>query len=211
MAQARDAGIAEPAPPPQRPASARSPILPPRSIRFARVLGVALFVAFWVVLAFGLFFVAARGGLGGARRAISPDSRRSGRALGALFTVIMLGFGIALPVALLVGNKDNAQGQIAGFKLNARAKSGEELFGVHCAVCHTLSEANAIGKVGPNLDTLKAPASLVLHTINYGCLPNAPSGSNEQCLGQGVMPANVVEGSDAQNVAEYVARVAGRQ
>ncbi|MDQ2894543.1 MAG: cytochrome c [Actinomycetota bacterium] len=175
------------------------------------MLAVAAFIAFWVVLGFGLFFVAARGGLGGARAAISPDSRRAGRVLGALFTVIALGFGIALPVALLVGNKDNAQGQIAGFKLNPREKAGEQLFGSHCGVCHTLSEANAIGKVGPNLDMLKPPASLVLHTVNYGCLPNAPSGSDEQCLGQGVMPANIVEGSDAQNVAEYVARVAGRQ
>jgi len=175
------------------------------------VLGVALFVAFWVVLGFGLFFVAARGGLGGARATISPDSRRSGRVLGVLFSVVALGFGVALPIALLVGNKDNAQGQIAGFKLTARDKAGAELFGSHCAVCHTLSEANAIGKVGPNLDMLKAPASLVLHTVNNGCLPNAPSGSAEQCLGQGVMPANIVQGSDAQNVAEYVARVAGRQ
>jgi mono/diheme cytochrome c family protein len=175
------------------------------------VLGVALFVAFWVVVAFGLFFVAVRGGLGAARATISPDTRRSGRVLGVIFTIVALGFGIALPVALLVGNKDNAQGQIAGVKLTAREKSGQELFGVHCAVCHTLSEANAIGKVGPNLDMLKPPASLVLHTITYGCLPNASSSSNEQCLGQGVMPANIVEGSDAQNVAEYVARVAGRQ
>lgn len=175
------------------------------------MLGVALFVAFWVVLAFGLFFVAARGGLGGARATISRDSRASSRVLGTLFTIIVLGFGIALPVGLLVGNKDNAQGQIAGYKLTAREKAGQQLFGEHCAVCHTLSEANAIGKVGPNLDQLKPPASLVLHTINNGCLPNAPSGSAEQCLGQGVMPANVVEGPDAQNVADYVARVAGRQ
>ncbi len=75
-----------------------------------------LFVAFWVVVAFGLFFVAARGGLGAARATISPDTRRSGRVLGVVFTVVALAFGIALPVALLVGNKDNAQGQIAGLQ-----------------------------------------------------------------------------------------------
>lgn len=170
-----------------------------------------MFVAFWVVLALGLFFVAARGGLGGARATISRDSHRSSRVLGTLFLVILLGFGIALPVGLLVGNKDNAQGQVAGFKLTGREKNGQELFGSHCAVCHTLSEANAVGKVGPNLDMLKPPASLVLHTVNHGCLPNAPSGSAQQCLGQGVMPANIVQGADAQNVADYVARVSGRQ
>jgi hypothetical protein len=74
-----------------------------------------------------------------------------------------------------------------------------------------LAAANAIGKVGPNLDTLKPPESLVLHTINNGCLPNAPSNSPQQCLGQGVMPADVVEGVDAQDVASFVAKVAGKE
>ena len=31
-----------------------------------------------------------------------------------------------------------------------------ELFGENCAVCHTLAAANAVGKVGPNLDQLEA-------------------------------------------------------
>ncbi|HET9102917.1 MAG TPA: c-type cytochrome [Solirubrobacteraceae bacterium] len=175
------------------------------------MLGVALFVAFWVVLAFGLFFVAARGGLGGARATVSPDTRSSGRVLGLITVIAVVGFGIALPAVLIVGNKDNANGQVAGYKLTASEKNGAMLFGEHCAVCHTLSEGNAVGKVGPNLDMLKPPASLVLHTIQYGCLPNAAAGSNEQCLGQGVMPADVVTGQDATNVAKYVARVAGRQ
>jgi mono/diheme cytochrome c family protein len=175
------------------------------------VLAVAIFVAFWVVLAFGLFFVAARGGLGGARATIQKQSRSTNRLVGVMFTFVLLGFGIALPAALLIGNHDKANGQVGGLKLTAGEKSGRELFGVHCAVCHTLSAANAVGKVGPNLDTLKPPASLVLHTINNGCLPNAPSNSQEQCLGQGVMPAGVVQGRDAQNVANFVQRVAGQE
>jgi mono/diheme cytochrome c family protein len=175
------------------------------------VLAVAIFVAFWVVLAFGLFFVAARGGLGGARATIQKQSRSANRLVGVMFTFVLLGFGIALPAALLIGNHDKANGQVGGLKLTAGEKSGRELFGVHCAVCHTLSAANAVGKVGPNLDTLKPPSSLVLHTINNGCLPNAPSNSQEQCLGQGVMPAGVVQGRDAQNVANFVSRVAGQE
>lgn len=173
------------------------------------MLGVAIFVAFWVVLGLGLFFVASRGGLRGARATIQRDSRRSNRVGGTLFTILMLGFGIALPAALLIGNHDRASGQVGGLKLTAGEKSGRELFGSHCSVCHTLGAANAVGKVGPNLDMLKPPASLVLHTINNGCLPNAPSGSAEQCLGEGVMPANILQGQDAQNVSDFVARVAG--
>jgi mono/diheme cytochrome c family protein len=173
------------------------------------VLGVAIFVAFWVVLAFGLVFVAVRGGLGGARATLQKQSRSANRAAGTVFLVMLLGFGIALPTALLVGNHAKANAQIGGLKLTTGEKAGRELFGSHCGVCHTLAGANAIGKVGPNLDMLKAPASLVLHTIENGCLPNAPSGSPQQCLGQGVMPSNIVEGRDAQNVSAFVARVAG--
>lgn len=175
------------------------------------MLAVAIFVAFWVVLAFGLFFIASRGGLGGARATLQTQTRGANRLVGIMFTFMLLGFGIALPAALLIGNRDNANRQVGGYKLTAGERSGRELFGVHCAVCHTLAAANAIGKVGPNLDTLKPPASLVLHTVNNGCLPNAPSGSAEQCLGQGVMPADVVQGRDAQNVANFVAQVAGRE
>ncbi len=175
------------------------------------MLGVAIFVAFWVVLAFGLFFVAARGGLGGARATIQKQSRGANRAAGTVFLVVLVGFGIALPGALLVGNHAKANARASGLRLTTGEKAGRELFGSHCSVCHTLAAANAVGKVGPNLDTLRPPASLVLHTIENGCLPNAPSGSSQQCLGQGVMPASVVQGRDAQNVSDFVARVAGKE
>jgi mono/diheme cytochrome c family protein len=176
------------------------------------LLGVGLFIAFWVLLAFGLFFVAARGGLGGARATLQGQSHAANRVAGLAFTVVLLAFGIALPIVLLVGNHANASGQVGGVKLTQGEKAGRELFGEHCAVCHTLGAANAIGKVGPNLDTLKPPASLVLNTINNGCLPNASgANSSQQCLGQGVMPAGIVQGRDAQNVANFIARVAGKE
>ena len=175
------------------------------------MLAVAAFIAFWVVLALGLFFVASRGGPAGARATLQRQSRGANTFVLATFTVTTILFGIALPLALLIGNNNNASGQVGGLKLTKAEKSGRELFGDHCAVCHTLAAANAIGKVGPNLDTLKPPASLVLRTINNGCLPNAPANSNEQCLGQGVMPAGVVQGQSAQNVADFVQRVAGKE
>lgn len=175
------------------------------------MLAVLLFVAFWVVLAFGLFFVAVRGGLGGARATLQTQSRGGRKAAGTIFVVAFVGFGIALPVTLLLGNRSKASGQVGGLKLTAAEKRGRELFGDHCAVCHTLAAANAIGKVGPNLDTLKPPQSLVLRTIANGCLPNAPSSSQATCLGQGVMPADLIAGRDAEDVAKFVDRVAGKE
>ena len=111
----------------------------------------------------------------------------------------------------LAGNHANASAQVGGIKLTAAEKHGRELFGQDCAVCHTLSAANAIGKVGPNLDSLKPPAQLVLNTINNGCVQNPPANSPQACLGQGTMPAQLVEGKDAQDVSNFVAKVAGNE
>src|ERR1700735_5344661 len=120
----------------------------------------------------------------------AADGRGSNTIVAVLFTFVTLGLGIALPLVILHGNHANASDQVGGVKLTADAKSGRSLFGEHCAVCHTLAAANAIGKVGPTLDLLKPPAAEVLHTIENGCLPNATvSDENEACLGEGVMPA----------------------
>jgi Cytochrome c len=175
------------------------------------VLPVVLFIAFWAVLALGVFFIAVRGGLIGARETLHTQSYRGRRTVAVLFLIVYVAFGVVIPLAFLTGNHANASSQIGGIKLSSVQKRGRELFGEHCAVCHTLAAANAEGKVGPNLDTLKAPESLVLHTIQYGCLPNPPSNSPENCLGQGVMPPDVVQGRDAQNVASFVAKVAGKE
>jgi mono/diheme cytochrome c family protein len=177
----------------------------------AHVLGISLFIAFWVVVGLALFYVAVRGGFGGARAPGRAPSRGARKALGVFFAVIYLFFGVALPLVILTGNHSNANGQIGGTTLNSAEKQGRELFGEHCALCHTLAAANAIGKVGPNLDTLQPPASLVLNTINNGCVANPPPGSPQTCLGQGTMPAGILHGKDAQDVAAFVGKVAGKE
>ena len=112
---------------------------------------------------------------------------------------------------ILIGNRNKANGQVGGIKLTAPEKRGREIFGENCSLCHTLAAANAVGKVGPNLDMIMPTESLVLHTIANGCLANPPPGSQEACLGQGTMPANVVQGVQATEVAQFVAAVAGKE
>jgi plastocyanin len=84
--------------------------------------------------------------------------------------------------------------------------NGKQLFVSKCGSCHTLSHAATQGQVGPNLDDafrqdradgVKSTSiqGLVDYWIRY---PNS----------QGAMPAKIVEGQDAQDVAAYVARVA---
>ena len=178
----------------------------------AHVLGSALFIALWVLLGLGVFFIAIRGGLGGARTPFQRQSYRARRAAGVIFAIIYLAFGVALPLAVLIGNHARANGQVGGYKLTLAEKHGRQLFGQHCGVCHTLAAANAVGKVGPNLDTIKPSETLVLHTIEYGCLQNPPSSSAPtNCLGEGTMPSMILQGQQAQDVAKFVAQVAGRE
>jgi mono/diheme cytochrome c family protein len=176
------------------------------------VLAVLLFAAFWVVVGFLVFFLGIRGG---PTAALETSGRRgthaSRRAMTWVFVVTYVAFGAVLPAVFLIGNHNSANGQVGGIKLNAAEKRGREIFGERCGLCHTLAAANAAGKVGPNLDVVQPTQQLVLHTIQNGCLPNPPKGSQESCLGEGVMPADVVQGTDAVDVAKFVARVAGQE
>jgi mono/diheme cytochrome c family protein len=174
------------------------------------VLAVAAFVALWVIVGLGLVVLGTRG-TGTQAHASRDPGRRGSTVTITMFVVTAVVFGVGLPLLMLTGNHHNANAQVGGIELTAAQKSGRELFGEHCGVCHTLAASNSVGKVGPNLDILKPAASTVLNTINNGCLPNPSKGSNQACLGQGVMPSNVVQGEDAQNVASFVAKVAGNE
>jgi cytochrome c553 len=175
------------------------------------VLAVVLFVLFWLILGFALFFVAIRGGPGGARETLQTQTRSGRRALEVIFVFIYVGFGIVIPALILTGNHANANAQVGGLRLTHNQQRGRELFGQACAQCHTLAATNSVGKTGPNLDQLQPPTGLVLNTIRNGCLQNPPPHSNQSCLGYGTMPADVVTGKDAQDVAAFVGRVAGKE
>jgi mono/diheme cytochrome c family protein len=107
---------------------------------------------------------------------------------GALIVVSLGGCAIKHPTANLV--------------------TGKQLFATNCGSCHTLSHANTTGDVGPNLDDafrqdradgVKSASieGLIDYWIQY---PNT----------EGRMPAMLVKGQDAQDVAAYVAAVAAR-
>jgi hypothetical protein len=173
---------------------------------------VFLVIAFFVVLGLGVFFVAFRGGPTAPPHAPVRHSYRARRAGRLALTIAYLGFGIVIPLLFLTGNHANANKQVGGIKLTAAEKNGRELFGHNCAFCHTLAAANATAKVGPNLDTLRPSKQVVLHTIINGCVQNPPSSASpENCLGFGTMPAAILQGTQAENVASFVAKVAGQE
>jgi mono/diheme cytochrome c family protein len=165
------------------------------------MLATAAFLAFWVLVGLVLFFVALRGGPRGARATLQSQTRRSRRAAALLFAAFYVAVGVAVPVLILVGDHDSADARIGGttVELTKQEQDGREIFGERCASCHTLAAAKASGKVGPNLDQLQPPESLVVDAVDRG-----------RQRGSGTMPAGIVQGDDVTAVSAFVAAVAGR-
>jgi cytochrome c551 len=94
---------------------------------------------------------------------------------------------------------------------DTRAHEGAVLFSEHCGGCHTLDAAGTRGSKpegeaeggertnGPNFNTRTETKDDVLFAIRNGGFSGA------------IMPANVVVGNDAEKVAEFVAKYAGKK
>jgi mono/diheme cytochrome c family protein len=159
---------------------------------------VLLFLAPFVLLGVGVLFVAFSGGPGRAREVYLT---RGGRGFRAALVFLYVAVGIAVPALVIVGREESvgSSGSLATADLDPDLEQGKETFLETCSSCHTLEAANARGVTGPDLDEL-APLDeeRVLNAIETGG------------TGEGRMPAMLLEGEDAQLVAAYVARVAGR-
>jgi cytochrome c5 len=161
------------------------------------VVAVALFLLFWIVAGLGLLFVAMHGGPKAARAKLQSQSRRGRKGATTVLLALYVLFGVAVPVGLLIGSHHNANAQVSGSKLTGDAKRGREIFGASCGSCHTLSAANAVGKVGPNLDVIKPTKARVLQVLKTGLQQ-----------GNGTMPAGLLPDSDdARAVADFIAQV----
>lgn len=167
---------------------------------------VIVIVLSWVLLGLGVFFVAMRGGPRGARQALHTESKVSRRSVTA-GVIVLFAFGLAVPAIVLAFNGDHkASVGVGGVHLNAGEQKGRELFSKSCAVCHTLAATKSVGLTGPNLDVrvgadISTPAgrkALVLSAIGEG-----------RARGLGQMPALLYQGKEAEDVANFVAAVAG--
>lgn len=159
------------------------------------------FLGMWAVLGLGLILLAMLGGPGEAReRVLHSQSRRGRRATGLILVAVILGMGVAVPALVVASNEKDNQAGAARTELNAKQERGRELFGHSCQQCHTLAAANAVGRTGPSLDKLKPSRDVVLDAVENG-----------RARGKGRMPADIVQGKDAEDIADFVAAVAGRQ
>jgi mono/diheme cytochrome c family protein len=91
---------------------------------------------------------------------------------------------------------------------SAQVREGAELFHQRCSGCHTLDAIGAEGsadnvnsreyKDGPNFNTRVEEKDQILYAIRNGGFSSGP------------MPQNIVVGAEAEAVAEFLAKYAGR-
>src|SRR3954453_7315898 len=164
-------------------------------------MAVWALIAFWVVVGLIVFFAAFRGRSTPSRAGPGPWGGGGGSnpVTVAASIIVIVAFGIALPAVVLArGGAHKTKQAPGGVDLTTAEAHGRELFAQNCSTCHTLRAANAVGRVGPNLDQLRPPRVLVLDAIDKG-----------RARGQGKLPPQLFVGDEAQNVPNFVAKPAG--
>jgi mono/diheme cytochrome c family protein len=137
------------------------------------------------------------------------------------YRVGVLGAGLVAAALLAAGCGTGGVADSGGQRPDTQA--GQQLFTDNCGSCHTLAAAGTAGTIGPNLDNAFAAdveqgykqssiENLVLDQIRLGSGEIATYTTVKNGSGfttQTPMPANIVTGQDAKDVAAYVASVAG--
>jgi plastocyanin len=97
--------------------------------------------------------------------------------------------------------------------------AGKQAFVAHCGACHTLARAGTTGVTGPNLDEAFQQArkdgfgeSTIQGVVRDQIAYPARGPQNDPQTGRqlAIMPANLVTGQAAKDVAAYVASAAGK-
>jgi mono/diheme cytochrome c family protein len=170
----------------------------------ARMLIV--FICFWIALGLGVFFVAMRGGPRGARQSLYTEGG-AGRHLVTLGIVALFAFGLVVPAFVLADNGNHkASVAVGGVHLTPAEQKGRELFAHSCTVCHTLAAVRSVGRTGPNLD-IRVGDDISTPAGRRALVENAIEEGRARGLGQ--MPALLYQGREAEDVAKFVAAVAG--
>jgi mono/diheme cytochrome c family protein len=107
----------------------------------------------------------------------------------------LLPVAVLLLVAMLVAGCGSSAAKLNDSTEPLDLDKARQSFQTNCRSCHSLADANAAGVFGPDLDQLQPDARRVREQIDSG---------------GGGMPAHLIDGSDADLVARYVAEVAGQ-
>lgn len=125
-------------------------------------------------------------------------------------TLVIFGIAAAVFAVLVPAWAISREGGEEASPQNVPAglQEGKDLFVINCGSCHTLYKAGTDGIVGPDLDELLAPPSPT---------PPDPSTIEPRVLSAiengiaGRMPAGILSGAQAKEVAAFVSQVAGER
>ena len=125
------------------------------------------------------------------------------RSTFVIFGLLAILFLVLLPLWAL--DREGSEGA-SPEAVPSEFEEGKELFVTNCGACHTLAKAGTDGVVGPDLDELLAPP---------GPTPPDPATIEPRVLSAiengvgGRMPAGILSGEDAKQVAVFVGNCAG--
>jgi len=167
------------------------------------VLGLIVIVLVFVVAGLAVVALAMRTG-----PKPNAESKKAGQRLAlAGAAVVTLAFGLGIPGLVLAYNADSqSKGAPGGVELTASQQEGREIFAQNCSTCHALAAANAVGRVGPSLDAIIPPIPDKKARISF--IDDAVV--NGRARGMGQMPKGLIDGTDQEQVSEFIAVAAGR-
>lgn len=112
------------------------------------------------------------------------------------FAVVVLLLAVGLPLWATGKDADTDSSPAA---VAAKDEPAKIVFQQNCGACHTLKKGGTDGVVGPNLDQSPAAAGGAETVLGF-----IEGGS------QGRMPAGILHGDQAKEVAAFVAKYAGQ-
>jgi len=130
-----------------------------------------------------------------------------------IFAALLAFLAVLIPLWAFSADGDSEGGRRG---VTADLEEGKELFQTNCGTCHSLYAAGTDGNFGPDLDAQLAPTGPPVGAAGE----EAIAGTQErvyaaiiegyQGTDKGRMPAGILTGQQAEEVAEFVAVVAGR-
>jgi mono/diheme cytochrome c family protein len=171
------------------------------------------FLLGFIVIGLAVLFFAFGGGPRGAREQLHTQSRGGSRAVSIVVGLVALLIGVGVPALVMAANNDSESKKApGGIKLTDAEQHGRTLFAKNCNTCHTFKASHGAGKVGPNLDAVVAGINGAneQETKKNRITFIEDAIKNGRARGAGQMPAELLDGQDARDVAAFVARTAGR-
>lgn len=126
-----------------------------------------------------------------------------------VFGLMVVVLVVLIPWLVFRSDGDAARG---AQQVPSEFKEGQSLFQTNCGTCHTLYAAGTDGNYGPNLDELLVPSGEVtessIKSVKERVLSALEKGVDSSTT-PGRMPAGILNGPQAEEVAEFVAHTAG--